>query len=146
MLQSFLFKLFQKEIGGRYPRTAEIWGKWERTVCLSRAGWWENVMLTKRVLSRLTAPSTWAASLGWTSSMTCCNIYMEYYVPVEQKSSLEQRRECAACKVDYRPREKSQLTYKIIHVQYIPVVFTSSYDVFARPITQIVFHMKCNQL
>ena len=35
-----------------------------------------------RVLSRLkTALLTWAASLGWTSAVTCCNIYREYYVP-----------------------------------------------------------------
>ena len=41
--------------------------------------WWENVILPKRVLSRLTAPLTWAASLSWTSAVTCCNIYREYY-------------------------------------------------------------------
>ena len=48
---------------------------------------WENVIFTKRVLSRLTAPFTWAASLGWTSAVTCCNIYREYYVPVGKLSS-----------------------------------------------------------
>ena len=31
------------------------------------------------VLSRLTALLTWAASLGWTSAVTCCNIYREYH-------------------------------------------------------------------
>ena len=30
----------------------------------------------------LTAPLTWATSLGWTSAVTCCNVYREYYVPV----------------------------------------------------------------
>ena len=50
---------------------------------------WEDVIFTKRVLSRLTAPLTWAASLGWTSAVTCCNFdfYREYYVPVGKKSS-----------------------------------------------------------
>ena len=48
-------------------------------------------------------------SLGWTSAVTCCNIYREYHAPV---------------------------------------VFTLlKYIDFARPIiTQIVFHMKCNQI
>ena len=44
--------------------------------------WWENVIFTIRVLSRLTAVLTWAASLGWTSAVTCCNMYREYHVPV----------------------------------------------------------------
>ena len=44
--------------------------------------WWENVIFTIRVLSRLTALLTWAASLGWTSAVTCCNTYREYYVSV----------------------------------------------------------------
>ena len=43
--------------------------------------WWDNVIFTIRVPSRLTALLTWAASLGWTSAVTCCNIYREYYVP-----------------------------------------------------------------
>ena len=34
------------------------------------------------VLWRLTALLTWAASLGWTSAVTCCNIYREYHAPV----------------------------------------------------------------
>ena len=42
--------------------------------------WWEN-MFTIRVLSRLTALLTWAASLGWTRAVTCCNIYREYHAP-----------------------------------------------------------------
>ena len=42
----------------------------------------ENVKFTIHVLSRLTALLTWAASLGWTSAVTCCNIYREYYEPV----------------------------------------------------------------
>ena len=32
--------------------------------------WWENVIFTIHVLSRLTALLTWAASLGW----TCCDL------------------------------------------------------------------------
>ena len=45
--------------------------------------WWENVIFTIRVLSRLTAVLTWAARLGWTSAVTCCNFYREYHqVPV----------------------------------------------------------------
>ena len=44
--------------------------------------WWENVIFTIRVLSRLTALLTWAASLGWTSAVTCCNIYREYHAPI----------------------------------------------------------------
>ena len=74
--------------------------------------WWENVIFTIHVLSRLTALLTWAASLGWTSAVTCCDIYREYHAPG-------------------------------------PVVFTLSYHAyidFARPITQTVFHMKCNQI
>ena len=47
--------------------------------------WWENVIFTKRVLSRLTAPLTWAASLGWTSAVTCYNIHREYYVRLAGK-------------------------------------------------------------
>ena len=43
---------------------------------------WENVIFTIRVLSRPTAVLTWAASLGWTFAVTCCNIYREYHVPV----------------------------------------------------------------
>ena len=43
---------------------------------------WENMIFTIRVLSRLTAVLTWAASLGWTSAVTCCNIYRECHVPV----------------------------------------------------------------
>ena len=44
--------------------------------------WWENVIFTIHVLSRLTALLTWAASLGWTSAVTCCNTYREYHAPV----------------------------------------------------------------
>ena len=44
--------------------------------------WWENVIFTIHVLSILTALLTWAASLGWTSAVTCCNIYREYHVSV----------------------------------------------------------------
>ena len=44
--------------------------------------WWENVIFTIRVLSRLTALLTWAASLGWTSAVTCCNTYREYHAPL----------------------------------------------------------------
>ena len=44
--------------------------------------WWQNVIFTIRVRSRRTAVLTWAASLGWTSAVTCCNIYSEYHVPV----------------------------------------------------------------
>ena len=44
--------------------------------------WWENVIFTVHVLSRLTELLTWAASLGWTSAVTCCNIYREYHAPV----------------------------------------------------------------
>ena len=44
--------------------------------------WWENVIFNIRVLWRLTAVLTWAASLGCTSPVTCCNIYREYHVPV----------------------------------------------------------------
>ena len=72
--------------------------------------WWENVIFTIHVLSRLTALLTWAASLGWTSDVTCSNIYREYDAPV---------------------------------------VFTLSYDTyidFARPTTQFIFRMKCNQI
>ena len=43
---------------------------------------WENVIFTIHVLSRLTALLTWAASLGWTSAVTCCSIYREYHEPV----------------------------------------------------------------
>ena len=43
--------------------------------------WWENVIFTIHVLSRLTALLTWAASLVWTSAVTCCNIYREYHAP-----------------------------------------------------------------
>ena len=39
--------------------------------------WQENVIFTIHVLSRLTALLTWAATLGWTSAVTCCNIYRE---------------------------------------------------------------------
>ena len=49
--------------------------------------WWENVIFTIRVLSRLTALLTWAASLGWTSAVTCCNIYGEYHTPVSRSNS-----------------------------------------------------------
>ena len=38
-------------------------------------------MFTKRLVSRLTALLAWAASLGWTSAVTCCNIYREYHAP-----------------------------------------------------------------
>ena len=31
---------------------------------------------------------TWAASLDWTSAVTCCNTYREYYVPVEKLSRI----------------------------------------------------------
>ena len=41
------------------------------------------MLFTIRVLSTLTALLTWAASPGWTSAVTCCNIYREYHVPVE---------------------------------------------------------------
>ena len=41
--------------------------------------WWENGIFTILVLSRLTTLLTWAASLGWTSAVTCCNIYREYH-------------------------------------------------------------------
>ena len=44
--------------------------------------------------------------------MTSCNIYREYYVPVD----------------------------------FFLSVFTLSYADFARPITQVVFHLKCNQI
>ena len=44
--------------------------------------WWEDGIFTIRVLSRLTVLLTWAASLGWTSAVTCCNIYREYHVSV----------------------------------------------------------------
>ena len=44
--------------------------------------WWDKVIFTIRVLSGQTAVLTWAASLGWTSAVTCCNIYREYHVPV----------------------------------------------------------------
>ena len=69
---------------------------------------WENVISTIRVLSRLTALLTWAASLGWTSAVTCCNSY----------------------------RESTHL-YVLHYHTYID---------FARPITQIVLLMKCNQI
>ena len=77
--------------------------------------WWENGIFTIRVLSRLTTLLTWAASLGWTSAVICCNIYREYYS-----------------------------TYLSI---FSPVflLLTWSYVDFARSITQIVFHTKCNQ-
>ena len=39
------------------------------------------MIFTIRVLSRLTAVLTRAASLGWTSAVTCYNIYREYHVP-----------------------------------------------------------------
>ena len=42
----------------------------------------ENVIFTIHVLSRLTALLTWAVSLGWSSAVTCCNIYREYHEPV----------------------------------------------------------------
>ena len=47
--------------------------------------WWDNVIFTIHVLSRLKALLTWAASLGWTSTsaVTCCNIYREYHAPVD---------------------------------------------------------------
>ena len=52
-------------------------------VCQEQKKWYENVIFTIRVLSRLTALLTWAASLGWTSAaVTCCNIYREYHAPV----------------------------------------------------------------
>ena len=44
--------------------------------------WWENVIFTIRVLSRRTALLTWAASPGWISAVTRCNIYREYHVSV----------------------------------------------------------------
>ena len=44
--------------------------------------WWENVIITIRVLSRLTALLRWAACLGWTFAVTCCNMYSENHVPV----------------------------------------------------------------
>ena len=44
--------------------------------------WWDNAIFTIRVPSRPTAVLTWAASLGWTSAVTCCNVYREYHVPV----------------------------------------------------------------
>ena len=43
----------------------------------------ENVIFTIiRVISRFTTVLTWAASLGWTSAVTRCNIYREHHVPV----------------------------------------------------------------
>ena len=44
--------------------------------------WWENVIFIIHVLPRLTALLTWAASLGWTSAVPCCNIFREYHAPV----------------------------------------------------------------
>ena len=47
----------------------------------------EEVVFTVRVLSRLTAMMTCTASLGWRSTVTCCNIYRGYSndVPVGNK-------------------------------------------------------------
>ena len=42
---------------------------------------WDNVIFTILALSRLTALSTWATRLGWTSAGTCCNIFREYHEP-----------------------------------------------------------------
>ena len=50
--------------------------------CQEQKKWWENVIFTMHVLSRLTALLTWATSLGWTSAVTCCNIYREYHAPI----------------------------------------------------------------
>ena len=69
----------------RGPATSSTTGVWD-VLChiLSRA---EEVMREcdihhTHVLSRLASVLTWAASLGWTSAVTCCNIYREYQVPV----------------------------------------------------------------
>ena len=71
----------------RGPATSSTTGVWNvfvilRSIYQEQKKWWENVIFTIRVLSRLTAVLTWAASLGWTSAVTCCNIYREYHVPV----------------------------------------------------------------
>ena len=66
------------------PATSSTTGVWN-VLChiyQQQKKWWENVIFTIRVLSRLTVVLTWATSLGWTSPVTCCNIYMEYHVPV----------------------------------------------------------------
>ena len=52
--------------------------------------WWENVIFTKHVLSRLTAPLTWAA-LPWARPLllpAATFIYREYYVPLGKLSGL----------------------------------------------------------
>ena len=62
----------------RGPATSSTTDEWD-VLCHIYQGqnkkWWENVIFTIHVLSRLTALLSWAASLGWTSAVTCCNIY-----------------------------------------------------------------------
>ena len=95
----------------RGPATSSTTGVYNMLWHISRAE--EEVMRecdihhTRSIKTIITALITWAASLGWASAVTFCNIYREYHAPV---------------------------------------VFTLSYIDFPRPITQIVFRMKCNQI
>ena len=68
----------------RGPATSSTTGVWNVLchTCQEQKKWWENVIFTIHVISRLTALLSWAASLGWTSAVTCCNVYREYHEAV----------------------------------------------------------------
>ena len=74
--------------------------------------WWDNMIFTIRVLSRLTALLTWAASLGWTFA-----VLLQHLQGILRTCSKK--------------------------IQFLFLFLTlSSYFDFARPVTQIVFHIR----
>ena len=87
---------------------------------------WEYLMFTIRVMSRLTALLTRAASLGWTSAVTC-NMYTEpriciFYVIIIRTSILRVP-SLKLCLIENVTRSNSRIVWMTVFAQLCFILF-----------------------